>query len=169
MKIKKINISTKLCDLYGRDGYQSHIYVGDEYFYYFDENTEIFRKSHKHWNKLRVSYVRSGCMFYCFPDYPGIKEDFCPISCFMAGSLVVANLDPVKDLKGDLPNIDSDYAKIVYYFDDEHTIVNNWPNEKEIEVDDEELFAKFGNTKEWLSIRAIAEENNPYKTKDKDE
>lgn len=143
MKIKKTTFSTKISDLWGRDNYPSHINVGDEFWYFFSEDTDIFRESHKHWNKLKVTYVRSGCLFYTFPDYPDVKEDFCPTSCFMTSTFILAEIDPIKDLNGLIENIDSDSAKMMYRFDDEHTIVKNWPNEKEIEIDDEEILKKF--------------------------
>ena len=139
MKIKKTCFSTQISDLWGRDGYQSHIKVDDEYWYFFNEDSDIFRASQQHWNKIKITYVRSGCLFYVFPDYPEIKEEFCPISCFMTSTFVMAELDPVKDLKDLISDIDSDTAKMIYCFDDEHTIVKNWPNEKEIEVEEDKI------------------------------
>lgn len=153
MKIKKICFSTQISDLWGRDGYQSHIKVGDEFWYFFSEDTDIFRESHKHWNKLRITYVRSGCLFYVFPDYPNIKEEFCPVSCFMTSTFILAELDPAKDLKGLIDNIDTEAGRLMYCFDDKHTIIKNWPNEKEIEVDDEEIYEKFGNTTDYFLIK----------------
>ena len=38
-------------------------------------------------------------------------------------------------------------AKIKYCFNDEHTIVNNWSNEKETEIDEDELFKSLVNQK----------------------
>lgn len=139
MKIKKTCFSTQISDLWGRDGYQSHIKVDDEYWYFFNEDSDIFRASQQHWNKIKITYVRSGCLFYVFPDYPEIKEEFCPVSCFMTSTFVMAELDPVKDLKDLITDIDSDTAKMIYCFDDEHTIVKNWPNEKEIEIDEDKI------------------------------
>ena len=45
MKIKKLQFSTMVSDLWGRDGYQSHIELGREYWYFFDENTALFQKN----------------------------------------------------------------------------------------------------------------------------
>jgi len=160
MKIKKAQFSTMISDLWGRDGYQSHIELGREYWYFFDENTAIFKKTHHYWNKLKISYLRSGCMFYIFPDEPDVPEEFCPINCFIASQLVLAEIDPIKDIGLDmLGNLEA--AKIKYCFNDEHTIVNNWPNEKEIEIDEDELFNKFGKSEdtnmmaEYLYIKAL--------------
>lgn len=126
MKFKKIKLSTMLSDLYGRDGYQSHIELGRDYWYYFGKDSEI----EVGWHKIRVTYIRSGCMFYCFPDFPDVKERFCPIDCYMASALVFAEIDPTKDL-----NDFSESEEKLYYFDTEHTVVKNWSNEAEIEVD----------------------------------
>lgn len=141
--------------LYGKDKYQSYIKLNKEYWYYFDENTEIFKASHKNWNKLRITYIRSGCLFYNFPDYPNVKENYCPINCFMTSRFVLAELDPIKDLKNIINDIDSEAAKIKYCFDDEYTIIKNWPNEKKIEIDEDELYNKFGGTDEYLLIKML--------------
>ena len=130
MKIKKVCFSTQLSELYGRDGYQSHIEVGKEYWYFFGEDSDIFRETQKHWNKIRITYIRSGCMFYVFPDSPNVKEEFCPVSCFMASQFIIAELDPINDLSDLIKDIDTDAAKVMYCFNDERTIVKNWPNEK---------------------------------------
>lgn len=160
MKIKKICFSTQLSELYGRDNYQSHIEVGKEYWYFFGEDSNIFRETKQHWNKLKVTYMRSGCLFYVFPDYPSIKEEFCPVSCFMASQFILAELDPLKDLSDLITDIDTEVAKIVYCFNDEHTVVKNWPNEKTLEADDNELFEKFGKTTDWLLIKTLEQEEN---------
>lgn len=154
MKIKKNCFSTMLSELYGRDGYQSHIEVGKEYWYFFSEDYAIFKKTQKHWNKIKISYVRSGCLFYVFPDEPDIPEEFCPVSCFMTSRFILAELDPIKDLKGLIDDIDIDAAKIEYCFNDERTIVKNWPNEKEIEVDEDEIKEKFGDI-EYMMIKLL--------------
>lgn len=155
MKIKKVCFSTQLSELYGRGGYQSHIEVGKEYWYFFGEDSDIFRETQKHWNKIRITYVRSGCMFYVFPDSPNVKEEFCPVSCFMASQFIIAELDPIKDLGDLIKDIDTDAAKVMYCFNDDRTIVKNWPNEKIVEADEEELFKKFGHTPDWLLIKAM--------------
>ena len=157
MKIKKVCFSTQLSELYGRDGYQSHIEVGKEYWYFFDEDSDIFRETHKHWNKIKITYIRSGCLFYAFPDNPNVKEEFCPVSCFKASTFVLADLDPVKDLSDLITDINTDAAKVMYCFDDEHTVVRNWPNERTVEVDENELLEKFGHTEQWMFIKAMEE------------
>jgi len=155
MKIKKNCFSTMISDLYGRDEYKSYIKVGNEYWYFFTENSNEYEATHKYWNKVRITYIRSGCLFYILPDFPEVKENFCSIGCFMASRFVLAELDPVKDLKGLLDNIDTEAAKLEYCFDDEHTIIKNWPNERIIEVDEEELYNKYGNSTEYIMIKML--------------
>ena len=156
MKLKKTKLSTMLSDLYGRDNYQSHIEVGREYWYYFSEGSQAYNLTHKYWNKIKITYIRSGCLFYVLSDVPEFKEEFCPTSCFMASTFVCAELDPIKDLGDKLENIEA--AKLTYCFDDEHTIIKNWPNEREIEIDEEEIYNKFGkldNPQILLAIYAM--------------
>lgn len=153
MKIKKTIFSTMLSDLYGRDNYQSHIELGREYWWNWPENSDVYRKTNKSWHKLKITYIRSGCMFYILTDAPELGEMFCPINCFLASSLILADIDPIKDLGNSLGNIES--AKTKYCFNTDHTIVNNWPNEREIEIEDEEIYKKFGNSEEYLLIKIL--------------
>lgn len=157
MKIKKTCISTIISDLYGKDNYQSHIEVGKEYWYFFYGDDNISKKTQKYWNKIKITYVRSGCLFYVFPDEPDIPEEFCPVSCFMTSRFILAELDPIKDLKNKQywKDINTEAAKIQYCFDDEHTIVKNWTNEKEIEFDEQEIYEKFGNTADYYMIKML--------------
>ena len=83
MKFKKIRLSTQLSDLYGRDGYQSHIEEGKEYWGFFSRDSEISEG----WYKIKITYIRSGCMFYIFSDSPEVEERFCPLSCFFTSVL----------------------------------------------------------------------------------
>lgn len=155
MRIKKTCFSTMISDLWGREGYKEHIKVGDEFWYFFTEKSEAFKVTHKYWNKIRITYIRSGCLFYVLPEAPEVKEDFCPVSCFMTSRFVLAELDPVRDLKDVIDDIDSESARIRYCFDDEHTVVSNWPNEKEAEIDEDELWRKFGGSPDYLLIKAL--------------
>lgn len=148
MKIKKKCLSTKLMDLYGNKDYKSHIEVGREYWYYFDKGTPIFEATQEHWNKLRVTYIRSGCMFYDFPDAADVPEEFLPISCFMAANFIFAEIDPTKDLDDKTPEL----SKLIYYFDDERTVVKNWPNQRETEINEEEIMEKFGDYYHYLKM-----------------
>lgn len=153
MKIKKTCFSTQLSDLYGIDNYQSHIELGREYWWNWAENSDVYEKTSKHWHKIKITYLRSGCMFYILDDAPEIGEMFCPINCFLASTLILAELDPIKDLGEALGDIES--AKFKFCFNDEHTIVKNWPNEREIEIDENEIYKKFKDTSEYLLIKLL--------------
>ena len=131
MKFKKICLSTKLSDLYSKNQYHSHIELNREYWYYFAGESKISDKYGPGWYKLKVTYIRSGCMFYIFPDYPDIEEDFCPIHCFMTSLFELAEFDPTTDLE----NFGTDINKKIYCFDTERTIIKNWPLEKEIDIE----------------------------------
>lgn len=136
MKFKKKCFSTRLCDLYGRDNYQSHIEVGREYWYYFSREPEF----NEGWYKIKITYIRSGCAFYVLSDLPEIQERFFPVSCFMAATLVFAEIDPSKDMD----HFGTDWEKKMCRFDDERTVVKNWPNAREVELDEnDELFSMF--------------------------
>ena len=157
MKIKKTCFSTMLSDLYSRDNYQSHIELGREYWWNWPEDSDVYRKTNKSWHKLKITYIRSGCMFYVLDDAPELGEMFCPINCFLASSLILADIDPIEDLVDSLGNID--VAKIKYCFNDEHTIVNNWPNEKEIEIDEDELIKNFNDSIEYINIKLLEQKS----------
>jgi len=135
MKIKKTCFSTTVSDLWGRDGYQPHFEVGREYWDFFDTDSEIYRRTGEHWNRIKITYIRSRVLFYIFPDVPDIEEDFMPVNCFRAASLILAELDPVKDLDENVLG-DIEMAKLGYCFDDTRTIIHNWPNENEVEITD---------------------------------
>ena len=159
MKIKKIQFSTKISDLYGRDGYQSTIKVGNKYWCYFAEDSDAYRVTNQHWNKICITYIRSGCLFYTLPDAPKVKENFCPVSCFMTSTFVLAELDPIKDLKYLNDDIDTEASKIKYCFDDEFTVVKHWNNEKEIEIVEDEIYNNFCAI-DYLFIKTLEKEND---------
>jgi len=136
MRIKRITLSTRLLDLYGRDNYHLHIEEGREYWYYFSGENKISEKYGSGWYKLKVTYIRSGCMFFIFPDYPDMEEDFCAIRCFMASVFEFAEIDPIKDIIKD--DEDNGYIK-KYRFDDTRTVVKNWDNSEYLEINENEL------------------------------
>jgi len=133
-KYKKVRFSTKLYDLYG-DEYTSHIEVGKEYWEYFETGTEIYKKTGQNYNKIKVTYIRSGCMFYTFCDAPELPEEYCSVSSFKAMNLIVAEIDPIKDLES-IKESDKDF----YCFDNTYTIVKNWPNEPVSEIDGKKFY-----------------------------
>ena len=134
IKIKKIHFSTKLSDLYGRDNYVSHIELGRKYWWRFPYDSDVSQRTGKLWNELEITYIRSGCMFYIITEAPELGEFFAPLNCFMTASLVFSEFDPIKDLDN-LDNEDIELCKMKWCFDDERTIIKNWPNERETEID----------------------------------
>ena len=121
-QLKKITLSTKLYDLYGKDEYHLHIEVDREYWYYFTTESNIAKKYGSGWYKIKVTYIRSGCLFYIFPDYKDIDEDFCPLKCFMTSQFEFAEINPKKDL-----DIKNDSFSL-YRFNDTRTVVIDWDN-----------------------------------------
>lgn len=138
MQIKRTILSTRLLDLYGRDEYHLHIELNREYWYYFAGENKISNKYGPGWYKLKVTYIRSGCMFYIFPDYPDIEEDFCSIRSFMASVFEFAEIDPIKDLK----SMEILHLK-KYRFDTTRTVVKNWDNSEYMEVSDDDPLTLF--------------------------
>ena len=134
MKVKRDILSTRISDLYGKDEYHLHIELNREYWYYFAGESKISDKYGPGWYKLKVTYIRSGCMFYIFPDYPDIEEDFCPIHCFMTSLFEFAEINPIEDLKINEHGLL--YLK-KYRFDDTRTIVKNWDNSEYMETSDD--------------------------------
>lgn len=155
MRIRKNCISTAIGDLWGKDDYKSRIKEGNEYWYFFADSSYVFGVTHRNWNRIRVTFIRSGCLFYVLPDTPEIKEDYCPVSCYMTSRFVLSELDPVKDLKDIMSDIDTDSARLRYCFDDEHTIVRNWPNEREVSIDEAELTERFGDSSDYYLIKML--------------
>lgn len=126
MKIKRTTFSTILYDLY-KDNYQSHIEVNREYWYYFVNGNEIADKYGSGFYKIKITYIRSGCLFYVFSDYKDIAEQFCPIDCFMTSQFEFAEINPVEDLK-DIIDLNTESNQLLYRFDDTRTVVKNWNN-----------------------------------------
>lgn len=134
MKIKRTTFSTILYDLY-KDDYQSHIEVNREYWYYFVTGNEIADKYGSGYYKIKITYIRSGCLFYVFSDHEDIAERFCPIDCFMTSRFEFAEINPTEDLKDIITFKDN----ALYRFDDTRTIVKNWDNTKYVDVDERKL------------------------------
>ncbi len=151
IKLKKTQFSTMLSKLFGENNYQKHLEVGREYWWYFaSQDSDIVSKYGNGWYKIKITYIRSGCLFYIFSDYPDIKENFCPVNCVMAATFELAELDPIKDLGELLGDVET--AKYKYCFDDKRTIVKNWPNEKEIEIGEDLVSTKFNDDIDFLWV-----------------
>ncbi len=139
-KITKKCFSTVVSDLWGRDNYQEHIVVGREFWWCYPSAHDIAILARRNWVKIKVTYIRSGCMFYICPDFPYIDEQFCAIDSVFASTLILAEIDPIKDLGDKLGDIEA--AKLKYCFNTDHTVVHNWPNEREIEIDENKYYSK---------------------------
>jgi hypothetical protein len=130
MKFKKICLSTQLDKLYGKDNYQSHIKVGKEYWWCFFDEKDVTPG----WHKIKITYLRSGIAFYVVTDVPEYAERSFALGSLMAATLVPAELDPIRDLTEEFK--DSSMARKLYYFDPTYTVVSNWSNEDEIEIEE---------------------------------
>jgi len=142
MRIKKTRFSTMISDLYGRNDYQKAIKVGREYWWNWPANSTIGELYGSGWYKMKVTYIRSHCMFYIFSDYPDVPEQFCGFDCFLASSLVLADLNP----RMDLPFISEegvDLCQQMYCFDDTRTIIHNWDNSRECDIDEEKFMKEY--------------------------
>ena len=144
MKIKKTRFSTMLSDLYGRDNYQEHLIIGREYWWNFPETSDVYRATGRFWNKLKITYRRSGCIFYKIIDAPNIDEQFCPVSCFLSSTLIFADLDPIKDLPF-IKEEGIEKCQQIYCFDDTRTIIHNWDNSLESDINEEEFMKEYPN------------------------
>ena len=145
MKIKKTIFSTMISDLYGRNGgYEKALKVGREYWWNWSANTPIGQKHGAGWHKIRITYIRSHCMFYIFPDYPDVPEQFCGFGSFLASSLVLADLNPIIDLP-DIMKYGIEYSQQMYCFDDTITIIHNWDNSTECDIDEEQFMKDYPN------------------------
>lgn len=136
MKFKKICYSTQLQDLYG-DHYVNHLEVGREYWIY-DE--ELLKRTDTIWNKIKITYKRSGVCFYDLCDFPDdFPEQFFPENCFLARTLEFAELNPEIDLDWGHPPKQKAFLEKRYCFDDTRTKVINWDNSKYSELEESEM------------------------------
>ena len=100
----KMTFSTRLRDMLGKrpENVAEYIKVGRE-FWHFDEGI---------WRKLKVTYIRSGVMFFEFCDEPNVEHAWF-ISSFNASSLHAAQIYPYdieRMLSEEYP--DNDFAEV---------------------------------------------------------
>lgn len=139
MKYKKTSFSTTLVDLYGRDKYQPHIEVGREYWWCWPTNSDVYRYTHQTWNKLRITYKRSGACFYVLTEFPDYPEQYFSDHSFISESLEFAQLDPTKDIEWDRHELPLEELEKRYCFYDKRTEILNWDNSRESEIDEKDL------------------------------
>lgn len=118
-KVKKYSVSTKLESLFGKN-YKEHIRVGKKFWWFFDCNTQVFKLSQQHWNKLEVTYIRAGVVFYTIENIDG--EFHFEIDSIMAMGLEPEFLDPQKDLGSTIKHLE------MFYFNSERTQIINFEN-----------------------------------------
>ena len=118
-KIKKYNVTTRLEGLFGKN-YKEHIQVGKKFWWFFDGNSEVFKLTNQHWNKLEVAYIRAGVVFYTIEN---VEEEFhFEIDSIMAMQLEPEFLDPQKDLGSTVEHLEK------FYFNSERTQIINFEN-----------------------------------------
>ena len=116
---RKFHVSTQLASLFG-EKYAEHIQVGKKYWWFFDDTSEVYRKTNTHWNKLEITYIRSGIVFYTVEN---IEEEYhFQIGSIMSEGLEPEFLDPIKELGETVDNLDN------LYFNSERTQVINFEN-----------------------------------------
>lgn len=118
-KVKKYKVSTRLESLFGKN-YKKHIIVGKKFWWFFDCNTQVFKLTQQHWNKLTITYIRAGVVFYTIEN---ITEEFhFEMDSIMAMQLEPEFLDPKKDLCATIDNLEK------FYFKSEKTKIINFKN-----------------------------------------
>lgn len=116
---RKFHVSTQLASLFG-DKYAEHILVGKKYWWFFDEHSEVYKKTNNHWNKLEITYIRSGIAFYIVENIE--EEYYFQIGSIMSEGLEPEFLDPIKELGETVDNLDN------LYFNSERTQIINFEN-----------------------------------------
>ena len=112
-KVQKYRVSTRLESLFGNK-YKNHIIVGKKFWWFFDCNTQIFKLTQQHWNKLEITYIRSGVVFYAVENVTG--EFHFDIDSIMAMQLEPEFLDPKKDLRATKDHLEKFYFILFFCF-----------------------------------------------------
>jgi len=122
-------------NLYGENNYHNHFKYNSEYWYGFPDNDEIVLLTGKSLHKLKITNIRSGCIFYVLPEYPSIPEKFVSAKSLMCAFMVPCVLDPINDTN--IPSLIEKSKKDCpllpiprFIFDDKLTTIVNWDNEK---------------------------------------
>ena len=113
------------------------------------------RRSKINNNKLKITYRRSGCIFYQIIDAPNLGEQFCPVSCFLSSTLIFADLDPIEDLPF-IKEEGIEKCQKMYCFDDTRTIIHNWDNSQECNIDEKKFMKEYPN--DYITIMTMKSE-----------
>ena len=118
-RVKKYNVTTRLEGLFGKN-YKEQIQVGKKFWWFFDGNSQVFKLTNQHWNKLEITYIRAGVVFYTIEN---INDEFhFEIDSIMAMQLEPEFLDPQNDLGATIDHLE------MFYFNSERTQVINFEN-----------------------------------------
>ena len=118
-RVKKYNVTTRLEGLFGNK-YKEQIQVGKKFWWFFDGNSQVFKLTNQHWNKLEITYIRAGVVFYTIEN---VDDEFhFEIDSIMAMQLEPEFLDPKKDLGATIDHLE------MFYFNSERTQVINFEN-----------------------------------------
>ena len=129
--MKRKIINTDLISLFGEQDYINHLYVGREFWLRTEIGTPEYNVSYKELNKIVITYIRTGVIFYTIVGYPEI-EFYAAVGSLKVMRMKVAELDPVNEI--DITVFDLDRVR----FDDKLTKIVNFDNsDKEIDVPDE--------------------------------
>ena len=118
-KVRKYNVTTQLSGLFG-ENYKKHIQVGKKFWWFFDGNSQVFKLTNQHWNKLEITYIRAGVVFYTIGNVDG--EYHFEIDSIMAMGLEPEFLDPQKELGSIIDNLE------MFHFNSERTQIINFEN-----------------------------------------
>ena len=118
-KVRKYNVMTQLAGLFG-DNYKEHIQVGKKFWWLFDGNSQVFKLTNQYWNKLEITYIRAGVVFYTVENIDG--EYHFEIDSIMAMGLEPEFLDPQKELGATIEHLE------MFYFKSEKTQIINFEN-----------------------------------------
>ena len=80
----------------------------------------MFKLTRQHWNKLEITYIRSGVVFYTVENIDG--EYYFGIDSIMAMQMEPEFLDPQKDLGATMDHLE------MFYFNSERTQIINFEN-----------------------------------------
>lgn len=130
IKRKKI-ILTDLISLFGELYYKDHLYVGRELWLKTDVGTPEYSVTHKEWNKIVITCIRTGVMFYSIVGHPE-HEFYGLMGSMKVLKMKVAELDPYKEIDTTV------FTLRQVRFDDTLTKIVNFDNsDVEIYVPDE--------------------------------
>ena len=118
-KVQKYKVTTRLEGLFGKN-YKEHIQVGKKFWWFFDGNSQVFKLTNQHWNKMEITYIRSGVVFYTIENVDG--EYHFAIDSIMAMQMEPEFLDPQKDLGATIDHLE------MFYFNSERTQIVNFEN-----------------------------------------